>query len=107
METELEPWVRCAACAARITPERAQIAINGAHEHEFMNPAAIRFVIACFSEAPGCVGHGDSSTVWTWFPGRAWRIALCKACDAHLGWSFEKAESATFFGLIADRITRA
>jgi len=81
--------------------------VNGAHEHELMNPAGIRFVIACFRDAPGCVGEGPSSMVWSWFPGRAWRVALCKACGVHLGWSFEAEGSAPFFGLIADRIARA
>lgn len=103
----LEPWVRCRACGARIAPERARMEANGAHEHEFMNPEGIRFVIACFREAPGCEGEGPSSTIWSWFPGRAWRVLLCKACSGHLGWSFEKEDSAAFFGLIADRILRA
>lgn len=103
----LEAWIRCSACGARIAPSNASMEVNGAHEHEFMNPAAIRFVVACFREAPGCAGEGPSSTVWSWFPGRAWRVALCKACGVHLGWSFEAEGSAPFFGLIADRIVRS
>ncbi|MBS2016892.1 MAG: hypothetical protein JST00_28660 [Deltaproteobacteria bacterium] len=99
-----ERWVRCAACAARIAPERARMEAAGAHEHEFMNPAGLRFVVACFAEAPGCVGEGEASTVWSWFPGRAWRVALCKTCGAHLGWSFEVRGTATFYGLIAAKL---
>ncbi len=105
--TEEERWLRCAACGARITPERARIDVNGSHEHSFMNPTGLRFVVACFSVAPGCVDEGERSTVWTWFPGRAWQIALCKACGAHLGWSFHAAsgaEAAPFHGLVRERL---
>lgn len=42
--------------------------------------------------------------VWTWFPGRAWRIALCRGCGVHLGWSFEKEAMPPFFGLVKDRL---
>ena len=102
--TEEEKWLRCVACGARITPERARMEVNGAHEHTFMNPAGLRFVVACFSVAPGCVPEGERSTVWTWFPGRAWQIALCKGCGAHLGWSFHADQAAPFHGLVRDRI---
>jgi hypothetical protein len=99
-----EKWVRCAACGARLAPERARIEVNGRHEHEFMNPGGMRFVVACFATAPGCMPDGEPSTVWTWFPGRAWQIALCKGCGAHVGWSFHAAGSPSFHGLVRDRI---
>lgn len=102
--TEEERWLRCAACGARITPERARIDVSGAHEHSFMNPSGLRFVVACFATAPGCMDEGERSTVWTWFPGRAWQIALCKGCGAHLGWSFHAANVAPFYGLVRDRL---
>ena len=104
---EEERWVRCAACGARIAPERARIEVNGAHEHSFMNPSGLRFVVACYSVAPGCVAQGEPSTVWTWFPGHAWQIALCRACGAHLGWSFHAvgfASAAPFHGLVRERL---
>lgn len=101
---ELEPWVRCAACEARVAPASARIAVNGAHEHEFMNPSGLRFVVACYARAPGCAAEGGASTVWSWFPGRAWRIAVCAACATHLGWSFEKTDAAPFHALIRDRV---
>jgi len=44
--TEEERWLRCAACGARITPERARIDVNGSHEHSFMNPSGLRFVVS-------------------------------------------------------------
>lgn len=102
--TEEEEWVRCRACGARLAPERARLDVNGAHEHEFMNPSGLRFVVACFGAAPGCMPEGERSSVWTWFPGRAWQIALCKGCGVHVGWSFHADDSAPFHALMRDRI---
>lgn len=99
-----EVWVRCASCGARIAPESARIDVDGAHEHDFMNPSGIRFRIAFFALAPGCMPEGERSTVWTWVPGCAWQIALCKACGTHLGWSFHREGIAPFHGLVRDRI---
>lgn len=104
--SEEETWVRCAACGARLAPERARLEVNGAHEHEFMNPSGLRFVVACFAIAPGCMPQGQRSTVWTWFPGRAWQIALCKGCGGHVGWSFHADDAPAFHGLVSDRIVR-
>ncbi|HEY8074437.1 MAG TPA: cereblon family protein [Labilithrix sp.] len=103
-ETDLEKWVRCAACGAGLAPEKARIAIGGAHEHEFMNPAGIRFRVACFASAQGTTADGERSKVWTWFPGHAWQIALCRACGAHVGWSFHADSGVSFWGLVVDRI---
>lgn len=98
-----ERAVRCAACGARVTKDAFRITASGAHEHEFMNPSGIRFVIQCFSAAAGCVGEGERSTVWSWFPGFAWQIALCRSCGTHLGWSFH-SDGSSFHGLIKDRL---
>lgn len=103
-DTQEEAWIRCAACGARLAPSRARLEVNGAHEHEFMNPSGLRFVIACFGVAPGCMPEGERSTVWTWFPGRAWQVALCKACGTHVGWSFHAEELSPFHGLVRARI---
>lgn len=96
----------CAACAHPITSARARREVGGAHAHTFMNPAGLVFHIGCFAEAPGCTELGAPSTEWSWFPGAAWRIALCASCRTHVGWSFESgaAESGRFWGLILDRL---
>lgn len=99
---EEERWLRCAACGARVTRERAGLVVNGAQEHSFLNPSGLRFVVSCWSSAPGCVAEGERSTVWTWFPGFAWQVELCRSCATHLGWSFHATTS--FYGLIKDRL---
>lgn len=95
-------WVVCAACGARITLSASAVAVQGAHQHELVNPSALTFVVRCFSTAPGCMPIGERSKEWTWFPGFTWQIELCRACTAHLGWSFHGKRR--FYGLIRDAI---
>jgi hypothetical protein len=94
----------CAACAHAITTVDARISILDAHEHRFMNLAGLLFHIGCFAEAPGCLVVGIPSDEYPWFPGFSWRLALCAACTAHLGWHFEAGADAAFFGLCLDRV---
>jgi hypothetical protein len=96
-------WVRCAACGHAIADEAARIERDGAHVHAFVNPAGIAFTIGCFREAPGCRAEGEESTVWSWFPGFAWTVALCARCGTQLGWLF-RGEAMGFFGLIVSRL---
>jgi hypothetical protein len=98
-----EREITCAACGGGVTREKARVAVNGAHVHTFKNPSAIDYTIGCFDEAHGCVGVGERSTVWTWFPGFAWQVALCGRCGAHLGWAFD-GEASRFWGLILERL---
>jgi hypothetical protein len=99
-----ERAIACAACAAAITSPSHRIAINGLHEHRFMNPAGNLFHIGCFAHAVGCTIIGPDSLEYPWFPGFAWRFAMCGACGQHLGWHFRKRERGSFFGLILDRL---
>jgi hypothetical protein len=96
----------CAACRRAVTSRADKITVNGAHAHEFKNPTGVDFVVGCFARAPGCTGFGETSRVWTWFPGYAWRVELCAGCRAHLGWSYAAPEMpiASFFALILDRL---
>jgi hypothetical protein len=100
---DAEEPIRCAACKAPITSERARTVVHGAHEHRRVNPSGVDFHVGCFSEAPGCVREGLPTTFWTWFPGYAWQLAACRSCGEHLGWAF--SGQGTFFGLILSRLT--
>ncbi len=93
----------CLACGHPITSRRERIREGGDHEHTFANPAGYLFRIGCFARAPGCLLAGQATLEHTWFPGRAWRYALCGGCRTHLGWAFLAGESA-FYGLILDRL---
>lgn len=76
--------------------------MNGAHRHTLCNPHGLVFEIGCFTEAPGCATVGGASEFFSWFPGYAWRIAVCRGCTAHLGWAY--GSGPAFWGLISDRL---
>lgn len=72
-----------------------------------MNPAGLLFHIGCFDSAIGCRLIGPASLEYAWFPGFAWRLALCGQCGVQLGWHFRNEELAGFYGLILDRLREA
>jgi hypothetical protein len=93
----------CVACRTLVTSEAERLEVAGAHEHSFVNPAGLRFVIGCFGAAAGCRVDGEPTLEHTWFAGHTWSYASCKNCQAHLGWYFA-ADRARFFGLILSRL---
>jgi hypothetical protein len=101
--TEPDDTVRCRACGHDVTQRSLAIAVGGAHEHTFRNPAGYSFHVVCFADAPGCAAAGAPTSEATWFAGYAWQLALCSACGEHLGWWYVGAADA-FAGLIAPRL---
>ncbi|MBI2840437.1 MAG: hypothetical protein HYX75_19130 [Acidobacteria bacterium] len=100
---DLGKIVACARCESYVTTSAARIAMDGRHEHRFVNPHGLLFRIGCFSAAAGCLPVGEISTFWSWFPGFAWQVDLCGSCGEHLGWLFSNP-SNTFHGLIIEKI---
>lgn len=98
--------VVCLACGHAITRTDAAISAAGAHTHTFMNPGGHVFEIACYRDAPGARDIGPPSSEWSWFPGATWRVTVCAACRAHLGWRFQ-GEEYSHYGLIRDRLGEA
>lgn len=96
----------CAACKHPITGEDQRIAVRGTHEHSCTNPQEISFHIGCFRQAPGCISIGTATEEFTWFPGYAWRVALCNGCGRHLGWLFQQPGAGGFYGLILVQLAR-
>jgi hypothetical protein len=105
--TRSERAIVCAACSASITSATHRITSHGSHEHRFMNPAGLLFHIGCFDQAIGCMIVGPASLEYAWFPGFAWRLALCGQCGVQLGWHFRNDAREGFFGLILDRLREA
>jgi hypothetical protein len=101
--TREDEVLACRACRHALAHASDRIEVLGKHYHVFVNPSAVEFRIGCYARADGCSSWGDAETFWSWFPGCAWRVALCARCTAHVGWSFERAEGA-FWGLILDRV---
>jgi hypothetical protein len=98
--------ILCAACRHPVTHQSERLYLHGAHEHRFTNPHGITYRIGCFGDAAGCTAVGTATEEFTWFRGYAWRIAVCKNCQTHLGWRFQAAQDY-FHGLILDRLVPA
>jgi hypothetical protein len=96
--------IRCRQCLAEITRPAYRIAVLGAYQHTFANPAGIVFDIGCFSFVTGITHTGPETDEFTWFQGYQWKIALCRECLVHLGWRFGAPHRSTFYGLIVDRL---
>jgi hypothetical protein len=92
----------CAHCGHLITTPERRFAVQGAHEHRFVNPAYVVFHIGCFSQAPGCASVGSPTSAFSWFAGYSWSVAVCAACGIHLGWRYSGPD--TFYGLILSRL---
>jgi hypothetical protein len=99
-----EKAVRCAQCGHGITSPRERIDVQGMHRHTFFNPYGVIFEIGCFRAAPGCSYSGPATEEFSWFAGYGWRIAVCSACQAHLGWLYSAAGKGSFHGLILDNL---
>lgn len=86
---------------------RSRSVIGGSHAHVFANPGGLVFEIGCFQEAFGCRGEGPFVAEFSWFAGFAWQVAVCRACEAHLGWRYRPLSGAApgFWGLILSRLS--
>ena len=96
--------ILCRECLHPVTREQDRTEVHGAHQHTFANPSGMVFTIGCFQFADGCGAAGSPSEEFTWFSGFSWRVAVCTACLAHLGWLFSAASGAAFWGLILDHL---
>lgn len=105
-ETELGPpthLVICRYCEAVLAYLSDAIEVSGQHEYVKINPFGHQHHFRCFSEALGCSLQGPREYADSWFPGYTWQLAICAACNSHVGWLFEGNNH--FYGLINNRVT--
>ena len=93
----------CASCHRPVTSAAERLVVAESHVHSRRNPLGIEYTFGCFADAPGCRAQGADALEYTWFPGYAWRVAVCGGCGTHLGWRFS-ADSGRFFALIVTRL---
>jgi hypothetical protein len=103
--------LRCAACGLDVADASAVFAAApGGPVQAFVNPSGFVWEILTLREVRHLAAVGPSSRFFTWFPGYAWRVALCLGCGRHLGWAWEAVaggEPVSFWGLIRSEITGA
>ncbi len=102
-----ERRLRCAGCGAEIAAQSALFGMRSSSaEHVFPNPLGqMRVILTLRAARVVCVSR--PTTEFTWFAGYSWRIAVCGACELHLGWLFEAVstgEPASFYGLLKESL---
>ena len=100
-----DPAICCRACGQLVTRRNCNGPDTVDSERTFRNPAGYSFHVKVFGEAEGCRVVGEAVSEASWFPDYAWRLALCRECDTHLGWRFEKSGHSDFWGMIVTRLT--
>lgn len=104
---EPEP-IRCRACGNELADPSAICAIGGKPVQIQVNPHGVAFEVLSLSNAHGMVFRGGPVRADTWYPGYAWTIAWCAACQEHLGWRFDAIADVSptrFYGLVVGRLT--
>ena len=91
--------IRCRRCREALAPRSARIELS---PDTFVSPEGLVFELLGVRVAPGCTAVGTPTHSWTWFPGCAWQVALCRGCGAQVGWTYSGA--STFAGLIRARV---
>lgn len=92
----------CVLCDNPVTTTDLAVTRDGNHYHDRTNPEGLRFLLACFSAAPGCIVDSSRSREHSWFAEYAWSVARCSQCQSQLGWYFRGEDD--FYGLILDRL---
>ena len=100
-EVQTQKTVRCKNCGHVVTSPALAVE---PHEHTFRNPTGSSFHVLCYSDAPGALDVGESTTADSWFESYAWTFAICQQCHTHLGWWYHGPDR--FAGLIATRLVR-
>ena len=101
-----ERWLHCKNCGAPIAP-LAAVLPEGEMPLVFANPHGMVFELLLLSRAQSLQLMGYATEEFTWFPGYAWRVALCGGCGTHLGWRFEAIQGGSppvFFGLLRSEL---
>lgn len=88
----------CSPCGHLVTKVSEKIEVRGRHDHSFGNLGYL-VKLGCFRDAPGCFGVERISHGYSWFPGYAWQIQVCRDCYTQLGWKFTTQDDS-FYGLI-------
>ncbi|XP_062206826.1 uncharacterized protein LOC133908712 [Phragmites australis] len=79
--------IRCRNCLTLIARRSDMVSNDGPIGTNIKQRGCAKEMITVCN-ATGLALRGDPSKVYSWFPGYAWTIALCAACESNMGWLF-------------------
>jgi cereblon len=85
--------LRCAVCQAPLACTQHKLTMTEQEQDTmFVNPFGATHGLTCVSKifSHRLLYQGPPSTTFSWFPGYAWTMFLCKGCGVHLGWRFTR-----------------
>ncbi len=98
----------CTNCGILITHSAANLKINGATQHSFLNPVGVQCNFLTFSDCQNVYVHEELFLDHSWFPGYGWRFLICGACAQHLGWKYDavrkRVRPTSFFGVLKQAV---
>ncbi|RCV27306.1 hypothetical protein SETIT_5G314400v2 [Setaria italica] len=76
--------IRCRSCLTSIARRSDMVMLSSANA---IGSLSFKEMITVHN-ATGLGLRGEPSKIYSWFPGYAWTIALCAACESNIGWLF-------------------
>ncbi|CAL0323216.1 unnamed protein product [Lupinus luteus] len=96
--------IRCKSCKTIISKRSNMLVMSSEGPlGAYVNPGGYVHEIMTLVEANGLALIGPAVTEYSWFPGYAWTIANCAACETQMGWLFtatnRKLKPRSFWGI--------
>ncbi|CAA6666052.1 unnamed protein product [Spirodela intermedia] len=101
--------VRCKSCLTLIGKRRDMVVMSADGPlNAYANPGGYVHEIMTLTRASGLALEGSPVKEHSWFPGYAWTIAKCAACESYMGWLFTAARPRlrpkSFWGIRSSQV---
>uniref|UniRef100_A0A5B7BA39 Protein cereblon n=1 Tax=Davidia involucrata TaxID=16924 RepID=A0A5B7BA39_DAVIN len=101
--------VRCKKCQTVIGRRSDMLVMSSEGPlGAYVNPGGYVHEVMTLHEANGLALIGNAIKEYSWFPGYAWTIAECAACESQMGWLFtatnKKLKPKSFWGIRSSQV---
>ncbi|KAI4316084.1 hypothetical protein L6164_024100 [Bauhinia variegata] len=101
--------IRCKNCRTIIARRSDMLVMSSEGPlGAYVNPGGYVHEIMTLLKANGLALQGPAVTEFSWFPGYAWTITNCAACETQMGWLFtatnRKLKPGSFWGIRSSQV---
>ncbi|KAL4604485.1 hypothetical protein ACB092_10G196800 [Castanea dentata] len=101
--------IRCKICKTEIARRSDMLVMSSEGPlGAYVNPHGFVHEIMTLYRATGLALRGLPETEYSWFPGYAWTITNCVACETQMGWLFtatnKKLKPRSFWGIRSSQV---